>query len=89
MVAELSLISVNLATVCMESLLYGAFLVIFGTSTYLLVKREREMTSSSMAPGHYHKSIYKTPMFLGSILIALACTGVSCPILRIGVKIPD
>ena len=39
---ELNLLAVNLATVALESWLYGIFCTIFGSSTYLLVRRSRD-----------------------------------------------
>ncbi|KAH9915758.1 uncharacterized protein B0H18DRAFT_89867 [Fomitopsis serialis] len=73
MVAQLSLIAVNLATVALESWLYGIFCVIFGASTYLLIRRGRERIQGS-GPVQTTRSLWRTPMFVASCLIALSCT---------------
>ncbi|KZT63170.1 hypothetical protein DAEQUDRAFT_185255 [Daedalea quercina L-15889] len=75
MVAELNLIAVNLATVALESWLYGIFCVIFGSSTYLLIRRGRELSQGSGNPSlHATRSLWRTPMFMASCLIAMSVT---------------
>ncbi|KAH9838473.1 uncharacterized protein C8Q71DRAFT_532149 [Rhodofomes roseus] len=71
MVAELNILSVNLATACMESFLYGIFCILSGTSTYLLLRRGREQ----MAAGMSSRPMWRTPMFIAGCLIALTVTG--------------
>ncbi|TFY63341.1 hypothetical protein EVJ58_g3307 [Rhodofomes roseus] len=73
MVAQLNLLAVNLATVALESWLYGIFCIIFGTSTYLLVRRGRERTQGSGPPQNIRPP-WRTPMFIASCLIALSVT---------------
>lgn len=71
--APLSLVSVNLATVVIESMLYGMFLLLSGASTYFhysRVSRER-----GGHPGGFSKRI--TPVFCGSMLVSGTITGVS------------
>ncbi|PCH42396.1 hypothetical protein WOLCODRAFT_73087 [Wolfiporia cocos MD-104 SS10] len=72
MVAELSILSVNLATLAMESLLYGIFLMLFGTSTYLLLQRGSQQ--SQIASSVTARPIWRTPMFLAAILMAFIVT---------------
>lgn len=77
MVAQLDLIAVNLATVALESWLYGIFCVIFGTSIYLLVRRGREHSQGTGGSSRIARSVWKSPMFVASCLIAMSVTGVS------------
>ncbi|PCH44231.1 hypothetical protein WOLCODRAFT_138845 [Wolfiporia cocos MD-104 SS10] len=67
---QLPIISVNLATVALESLFYGIFLVLAGTSMYLHLGRAESQAS------HGNKlSAYFTPVILGSVWITLTVTG--------------
>ncbi|KAI0729490.1 hypothetical protein C8Q72DRAFT_777826 [Fomitopsis betulina] len=75
MVAQLDLIAVNLATVALESWLYGIFCVIFGTSIYLLVRRGREHSQGTGGSSRIARSVWKSPMFVASCLIAMSVTG--------------
>ncbi|KZT73701.1 hypothetical protein DAEQUDRAFT_703475 [Daedalea quercina L-15889] len=70
MVADLSLISVNLATACMESYLYGIFCILWGTSTFLLLRRGREQQAAGLS----NRPIWRTPMFIAGSLIAVTVT---------------
>ncbi|KZT00807.1 uncharacterized protein LAESUDRAFT_527375 [Laetiporus sulphureus 93-53] len=72
MVQELSIISVNLASVCMESFLYGIFVLLFGVSTYLLIRRgerQRQMSTSGAT-----RPMWKTPMFIAAMIMACTVT---------------
>ncbi|TFY55702.1 hypothetical protein EVJ58_g8082 [Rhodofomes roseus] len=69
--AQLPLISVNLATVALESLLYGVFLTLAFTFIYLHISR----AGSQRAGGARSLSVYFTPVLLGSIFVLLTVTG--------------
>ena len=75
MVAELSLISVNLATVCMESFLYGIFFILWATSTYLFLRRDKQTSQLSAAVSS--RPMWRTPMFMAGSLICVTVTAVS------------
>ncbi|KAH9842683.1 uncharacterized protein C8Q71DRAFT_794063 [Rhodofomes roseus] len=66
-----SLVTTNLATVCIESALTGVFWVLYALSTFLLVQRARSQAAQT---GSSTRSIYKTPMFIASNFIALTVT---------------
>lgn len=69
------LIPINLATICMESFLYGLFFILYGTSTYVLVRQgQRKMAAEGQQSRM--NSVYKAPMFLAAHLIFLTVTGV-------------
>ncbi|KAI0725166.1 hypothetical protein C8Q72DRAFT_760139, partial [Fomitopsis betulina] len=68
------LIPINLATICMESFLYGLFFILYGTSTYVLVRQgQRKMAAEGQQSRM--NSVYKAPMFLAAHLIFLTVTG--------------
>jgi len=69
MVAEISLVSVSLATVCIESFLYGIFFILFLLSTYLLFTRH-QLTSPKRSP----LSILATPFFSATLCIFVTIT---------------
>ena len=75
MVAELSIISVNLATVCIESFLYGIFFILWGTSTYLFLRRDQQTSQVSAAVSS--RPMWRTPMFMAGSLVCITVTGVS------------
>lgn len=68
-----SIISVNLATIAIESMLYGIFLVLAVSALYLHLSRARSHQSSFY---WVVRSAYLTPAILGSIIITLTVTGV-------------
>lgn len=72
MVQELSIVSVNLATVPMESFLYGIFTVLFVASTWLLLQRDRDQRNAGVSS----RPIWRTPMFLAAVFMYLMLTGV-------------
>ncbi|KAF9810038.1 hypothetical protein IEO21_07156 [Rhodonia placenta] len=71
MVQELSIVSVNLATVPMESFLYGIFTVLFVASTWLLLQRDRDQRNAGVSS----RPIWRTPMFLAAVFMYLMLTG--------------
>ena len=75
--AALPLVSVNLATVVIESMLYGMFVILSGASTYFHHTRVSSQRRGS--PRKFTKHI--TPLFCGSVLIFGTITGVSNPAL--------
>lgn len=76
MVAELSIISVNLATACMESFLFGIFFILWSGSTYLFLCRDK-LVASDVSAAASSRSIWRTPMFMAGCLVCLSVTGVS------------
>ncbi|KAH9934651.1 uncharacterized protein B0H18DRAFT_869432 [Fomitopsis serialis] len=66
-----SLVTTNLATVCVESALTGVFWVLYALSTFLLVQRARDRAAQTTSSA---RSIYKTPMFIASHIIAATVT---------------
>ncbi|KZT68211.1 hypothetical protein DAEQUDRAFT_766586 [Daedalea quercina L-15889] len=66
-----SLVTTNLATVCVESALTGIFWVLYAASTYLLALRGRERAAQA---GSSPRSVFKTPMFIASHIIAATVT---------------
>ncbi|KAH9930740.1 uncharacterized protein B0H18DRAFT_930395 [Fomitopsis serialis] len=69
--AQLPLISVNLATVALESMLYGVFLVLALTFLYLHFSR----VGSQRSGGTPVLSAYFTPVLFGSMFVMLTVTG--------------
>ncbi|KAJ7449042.1 hypothetical protein B0H11DRAFT_1822516 [Mycena galericulata] len=70
MVAAIPLVSVNLATVSVESCFYGTFLVLSMTSLLLLVGRSRGPSN----PGHKGKAVFNSPIFLGAVSLFITVT---------------
>ena len=66
-----SIISVNLVTVALESLLYGIFLTLTATSFYILVNRALSHNSGP------RWSTLCTPVMFGSIAITVTVSAVS------------
>ncbi|KAI0923827.1 hypothetical protein AcW1_006681 [Taiwanofungus camphoratus] len=72
--AKVSLVSANLAALCVGSVLYGIFFVLAVLSIYLLVLRRREIAAKSpvaSAP----RPIYLTPIIVAAIAISITITG--------------
>ncbi|KAK0480493.1 hypothetical protein EDD18DRAFT_1312327 [Armillaria luteobubalina] len=70
---DVPLVSANLATVAVESLLYGIFLVLDITSITLLFTRE-----NSFSPGTTRTSsfaVMQRPMFIGAVILLVSITG--------------
>ncbi|KAJ6612358.1 hypothetical protein B0H10DRAFT_300702 [Mycena sp. CBHHK59/15] len=68
-------IDANLVTVCIESVLYGIFLVLFVASISLVVTRHRETARRARRNGMAAaKSVYLTPMFMASVALSLTVT---------------
>ena len=72
--APLPLINVNLATVAVESVLYGVFILLSCASTYIHYARVNVQRGGTR--GRFWR--YMTPVFCGSILATVSVTGVSC-----------
>ncbi|KZT01978.1 uncharacterized protein LAESUDRAFT_730689 [Laetiporus sulphureus 93-53] len=73
--ASVSLISANLATICLESLLYGIFLVLTVLLFWLLVQRHRQ--SSNALPRRLKATcnpLYTQPMFVAGVLLLMSNT---------------
>ena len=78
------LVSVNLATVAVESLLYGIFLVLSGASVYFYCTRANRQGKH----GSTVLSKYTKPVFCGSMLMTCTITGVSsCDLCHVHVLI--
>lgn len=71
MVYQPSFISVNLATVCLESLLYGIFLTLYVSSTFLLLSQGHRKLVASGAASY---SILRAPMFIAAHVIFCTVT---------------
>ncbi|EED80156.1 predicted protein [Postia placenta Mad-698-R] len=81
MVYQPSFISVNLATVCLESLLYGIFLTLYVSSTFLLLSQGHRKL---VAAGAASYSILRAPMFIAAHVIFCTVTGHwICTVLRL------
>ncbi|KAJ7734754.1 hypothetical protein DFH07DRAFT_844461 [Mycena maculata] len=77
MLSQVPVIDANLATVCLESALYGIFLLLFITSTALTVHRHRytrHMWHRQVPAGSIKPRSFLNPMFLASIALALTVT---------------
>ncbi|KAJ7618682.1 hypothetical protein FB45DRAFT_932212, partial [Roridomyces roridus] len=74
--AQPSLIAVNLASVALESCLYGSYLVLSITSLFIIFSR-LSATSGSSGSGQRSKprSILLSPVFLGAIGLLVPITG--------------
>ncbi|EIW79978.1 hypothetical protein CONPUDRAFT_58530 [Coniophora puteana RWD-64-598 SS2] len=73
------LVSVNLATVCIESFLYGIFFVLTVSSVYLLIWRSRMSNG-----GHSRSAVFTSPMFVAAIMLFVLITGHwICTVLRL------
>jgi len=66
-----SIISVNLVTVALESLLYGIFLALASVSFYILINRALNQPSSH---GRLSWASFLTPVMFGSIAITITVT---------------
>lgn len=77
MVYQPSFISVNLATVCLESLLYGIFLTLYVSSTFLLLSQGHRKLVASGAASY---SILRAPMFIAAHVIFCTVTAVCLPV---------
>lgn len=69
--AVVSLLSANVATLCIESLLYGVFLVLSVASMYMLVQRSRASTN---VPWHAKSTLFITPMSVAAVLLFMTNT---------------
>ncbi|KAH7906259.1 hypothetical protein BJ138DRAFT_1163063 [Hygrophoropsis aurantiaca] len=71
MASQVPLVSANLATVCIESFMFGIFFILSLTSGYLLVRRN-SMPFKSSTPNS--GSIFQTPMFLAGTCLFVTVT---------------
>ncbi|EGN92090.1 hypothetical protein SERLA73DRAFT_79886 [Serpula lacrymans var. lacrymans S7.3] len=69
---EVSLVSANLAAVCIESFLYGIFFVLSMSSVFLLIVRHR--SQYTQYPAKSRRSILTSPIFVGTILLFITVT---------------
>lgn len=78
MLPQVRVVDANLATVCLESALYGIFLLLFLTSTGLAVNRY-QYTTKHARDRQSIKSPFLNPMFIASIALSFTVTAVSTP----------
>ncbi|THU83765.1 hypothetical protein K435DRAFT_843915 [Dendrothele bispora CBS 962.96] len=71
---SLPLVSVNLATVAIESFLYGIFFVLGVTGVYLQIDSHRRRAYSPHRNGFKVDLLFKNPMFIGAISISATVT---------------
>lgn len=73
------LVSANVATIFLESFLYGNFFVLTVSSIYLLAYRQRRLLASQHPQGSSKAvaaGLFRSPMFLGAISLAVTITAV-------------
>ncbi|KAK0189612.1 hypothetical protein F5146DRAFT_1051681 [Armillaria mellea] len=70
---DIPLVSANLATVAVESLLYGIFLVLDLTSITLLFTREASFSSGAARTSSF--VVMRRPMFIGAVILLVSITG--------------
>lgn len=74
MLSQVPVVDANLATVCLESALYGIFIILFLTSTGLTIVRNRYQKHGAQTATK--KSTWLNPMFMASVALALTVTAV-------------
>lgn len=73
------LVSANIATIFLESFLYGNFFVLTITSVYLLAYRRKRLLASQHPQGAARAVaavLFRSPMFLGAISLFVTITSV-------------
>lgn len=70
---DIPLVSANLATVAVESLLYGIFLVLDLTSITLLFTREASFSLGAARTSSF--VVMRRPMFIGAVILLVSITG--------------
>lgn len=85
MALEILLPGVYLASIAVESLLFGVFVVLSFTSLYLLFARER----LSDRPKNSKLAALTTPLIFANVLISATVTAVSLPWPRAFVDLPN
>ncbi|PBK71956.1 hypothetical protein ARMSODRAFT_933693 [Armillaria solidipes] len=70
---DIPLVSANLATVAVEGLLYGVFLVLDLTSITLLFTREASFSSGATRTSSF--VVMRRPMFIGAVILLVSVTG--------------
>ncbi|KAL6300900.1 hypothetical protein BKA93DRAFT_502418 [Sparassis latifolia] len=72
------LVSANLAAFCVETLLYGIFIVLFVASVYLQVRRQQQHAEASdrvaTAMCRFRQRMCATPMFMPGICLGITVT---------------
>ncbi|KAI0708821.1 hypothetical protein C8T65DRAFT_206308 [Cerioporus squamosus] len=82
--ALVALVEVNLATVCVQSALYGVFFVLAVTALVVLIARhKRENASSQFATGTSQAQVvllglWKSPLFIATVILLLTVTANWC-----------
>jgi len=66
--ARISIVAANLASLSLESLLYGAFALLFAASTYLFAYR------AMLGPSPGVRSMFKRPLFAASLVLFVCIT---------------
>ncbi|KAH9838016.1 uncharacterized protein C8Q71DRAFT_796358 [Rhodofomes roseus] len=69
MAAVIPMLSVILATVCIESLLYGIFFVLSIISLYILARRREDMVNAALNVRGKRRVAYMTPMSVAAVFI--------------------
>lgn len=75
---EIPLVSISLATICIESFLYGIFFTLFLFSIYLLVVRHNSTVSNRSSV-----SILLNPFFFASLCIFVTVTAVGVSVIHL------
>lgn len=74
---EVSLASVNLASVCIESVLYGGLVVLVPISLCFLVRRQREREQQPLTNGVVRRPYFATFKFTATLCMFVSITVVS------------
>ncbi|RDX48183.1 hypothetical protein OH76DRAFT_680989 [Lentinus brumalis] len=82
--ALVALVEVNLATVCVQSALYGVFFVLAVTSLVVLIARHKREHAPSQLPTGTSQSqvvllgLWKSPLFIATVILLLTITANWC-----------
>ena len=78
--AAIPLVSADLATIFLESFLYGIFFVLGLSSVYLLASRQKHLLQGGRSQAPFFstviKQLCKSPMFVGAISLFVTITAV-------------
>jgi hypothetical protein len=80
MSVQIPVLAAELSVIVLETFFYGVFFVLFITSMYLTIARHKEGTRNSSRQGGRSSStppLYRTPVFITSVALALTITAVS------------
>lgn len=75
--SEVSIVKANLATVCIESFLYGIFFVLSVTSMFVSLHHRRPLAGESLRSRLFLRSVCRSPMFIAAIVLTMTITAVS------------